>query len=80
MRHASLLVLPDPPRIPVAGRPDQDILREVTEEETFSPAVGRFCHDLILTRKKEENINKTGAYEPSNIQERGRKVFNYLFL
>lgn len=40
--------LPDPPGIPVAGRPDQDVLREIAEEEAFFPALSIFGHDFIL--------------------------------
>ena len=42
--------LPDPPGIPVAGRPDQDVLGEVAEKETFCPAFGGFSHNTILSR------------------------------
>jgi hypothetical protein len=41
--------LPDPPGISVAGRPDQDILREVSKKVILCFPLKRFRHEFILS-------------------------------
>ncbi len=41
--------LSDPPRIPIAGRPDQNVLREIPEKKIPYSALRKFRHEIILS-------------------------------
>jgi hypothetical protein len=51
MRYAFFTVLPDPPGIPVADRPYQDVLRELPKKIIPCSALRRFMHEFILSRE-----------------------------
>ena len=67
--------LPDPPGIPVAGRPDQDVLGEVAELETFCPAFGRFRPKTQPMFEIKGFRGKSNLSDPARILPSGGSSF-----
>jgi hypothetical protein len=68
--------LHNPPGIPVAGRPDQDILGRLPELKTFRPAFGRFRHKTVLSRRIKRKHQQCRGEEGLKSLEDKKQAFS----